>query len=89
MEGEGVVLDAVKKAEGENGLIFRFYEVDGKESAARLSLDEGVAGKIVDAVEVDLMERPLGESSASVEGNSFTVEVPPRGISSVLVRLER
>jgi len=89
VEGEGVVLDAVKKAENEDGLIFRFYEVNGRESTARLSLDEGLAGKIADAVEVDLMERPLGKSNASVEGNSFAVEVPPRGISSVLVRLER
>ncbi|NQU42898.1 hypothetical protein HQ520_06400, partial [bacterium] len=89
VEGEGIVLDAVKKAEGEDGLIFRFYEVDGKKGTARLSLDEVVAGKIADAVEVDLMERPLGESSVSVEENCFTVKVPPRGISSVLVRLER
>ena len=89
MEGEGVVLDAVKKGEDEEGLVLRFYETAGREATARVSLDGGLTGGIKEVVEVDLMERPMVDGAVAVEENAFSVRVPARGIKSVLVRLER
>ena len=89
VKGEGVVLDAVKKGEDGDSLVLRLYEVAGQEATARVSLDGDLVGKIGEVVEVDLMERPLASGGVAVDGNTFSLRVPARGITSVLVRLNR
>jgi len=89
VEGDAVVLDAVKKAEDGDGLVLRLYEAAGDEAGARVSLDADLVGAIQEALEVDLMERPLEGGAVAVEGNTFSLRVPARGITSVLVRLNR
>jgi alpha-mannosidase len=86
-EPAGVVLCGVKKAEGEEALVFRLLETSGKAATAKVVLDETVLGRVSDAVETDLLERPKDNSTAQVDGNGFRVQVPPSGIASVRVRV--
>src|SRR5690606_19245142 len=55
-----VVIDAVKKAEDDDSVIVRFHEYKGGRGRVRLHV--GVPVKSWQ--ETDLMERPVGESSA-------------------------
>jgi len=83
-----VVLSSVKQAEDDDALVFRLYETSGKPAAARVSLDRRLMGVVRDAVEVDLLERPVACSTAKATQAGFAVAVPAGGIASVLVRFE-
>jgi len=87
-ESDTVVLNAIKKAEEENALILRLYESSGKNTTAKIIFNQELIGKINEVVEVDLLERPVKSSSLETDDSSFTVEVPARGITSVMVRLK-
>jgi alpha-mannosidase len=89
-----VVLTGVKKAEpaadetansARPAVIFRFQETAGRAAVAKLQLDPALFGAPSEAVETDLLERPLAESSAKLSGQSLTVRVPAFGIASVKV----
>ena len=84
-----VVLDAVKKAETEDALILRFFDPTGDGATAEARLNADILGDVEEAVEVDLLERPVANSSAIVEAGRVTVMVPPRGIASVRVKLKK
>lgn len=75
---ENVVLTAVKKAEDDNGLIFRVFEWAGKQSDVVFTLPGGATS----ATETDLMEKPIG-SPLSVSGNKVTVPIHPYEILSI------
>jgi len=81
----GVVLTGVKKAEDGSALIFRLLETAGRAAVARVALNADLLGRPVEAVEVDLLERPLGASTAERKEDGFTVRVPASGIASVKV----
>jgi alpha-mannosidase len=80
-----VVLSSIKKAEDDAALIFRLIETRGRTANARVSLDPALLGTPTAAVEVDLLERPLDESTAGPTADGFTVRVPANGIASVKV----
>jgi len=80
---DNVILSAVKKAEDEDALIFRLYETAGKDTEAQVTLDPTIMGGAADIVEVDLIERPLADSSARAVRGGFAVKIPAHGISSV------
>lgn len=80
IEPKNVILTAIKRAEDENALIFRFYEFEGDDSEVRLTLPEPV----VRAAETDLMEKeekPLSLSNA----RELRVPIGHREIKSVKV----
>ncbi|HUS90321.1 MAG TPA: glycoside hydrolase family 38 C-terminal domain-containing protein, partial [Phycisphaerae bacterium] len=81
----GVVLSAVKKAEDYDALIFRLYETAGRAADAAVALSPAVFGKVAEAVEVDLLERPVAKSAARVRPGGFGVKLPAFGIASVKV----
>jgi alpha-mannosidase len=87
--GESTILSTVKRAECEEGLILRFFDPTGRPTRAQAKLATALLGKVMSVVEVDLMERPLPESTARVKGATVSVDLPTRGIASVLVRLKR
>jgi alpha-mannosidase len=100
IEPDNVILDAVKKAEANDALIFRFYESAGRDhkpkalvnevnTTAKVMLNQDLVGRINQVLEVDLLERPLTHSTAKTDGYSFSVDVPARGITSVLVSFKR
>jgi alpha-mannosidase len=75
---ENVVLTAVKKAEDDNGLIFRVFEWAGKQSDVVFTLPKGATS----ATETNLMEKPVG-SPLSVSGDKVTVPIHPYEILSI------
>lgn len=85
VETQGVVLAALKKAEDSDGLVIRLFEIEGNEVTATVKLDPVLAPEGATAVEVDLLEQPLPESSASLSGCELKVKIPSHGIASVLV----
>jgi alpha-mannosidase len=80
-----VLVSAVKKAEDDAALIVRLFETAGKKAQARVVLAEGLLGPVADAVEVDLLERPLEESTARKTEDGFTVALGPNAIATVKV----
>ncbi len=86
VEGTGLVVSGIKKAEDEDALIVRVYETAGRDVDGVIKLNPAL-GKVSDACEVDLVERKLASSSAKVDGNSIRVRIPARGLCSVKVAL--
>ena len=84
----GVVLSAVKKAEDAPAVIFRLFETAGRNANAAVTLGADLFGRAADAVEVDLLERPLAASTARATPEGFSVKVPARGIASVKVTFD-
>jgi len=85
LETPNVMLSGLKKAEDSEALIVRLYEIEGRETEARLRLDRALAAPDSPAVETDLLEQPLEESTARMEGDTLAVTIPPFGIATVRV----
>jgi len=81
IQGDNVVVTAMKKAEDEDALILRYYEWAGKETDVKLQLPAGAQS----ASETDLMERPTTE--LSVTNDTVTVHTKPYEIKTVLIHL--
>jgi len=90
-----VMLAAVKKAEdfptdrdarsgGTDALIVRVYELEGKDTEAKIRITDLVKPGSP-AKEVDLIEQPLAKSSAKMTGDVLSVKVTAYGIASVMV----
>ena len=79
-----VRLAALKATEDGNGIIVRLYEADGKDTEARVVL-RSVASPNSRAMEVDLMERPLDGSRATMDGDTLVVPMRAYGIASIRV----
>ncbi|HXY52019.1 MAG TPA: alpha-mannosidase [Terriglobales bacterium] len=80
VDAENVVLTALKKAEDDDRLVFRFYEWAGRETNVRVQLPPGSQA----AQETDLMERPMGE--LSIQEGAVQVHTKPYEIRTVEVR---
>ncbi|HOX05447.1 MAG TPA: glycoside hydrolase family 38 C-terminal domain-containing protein [Planctomycetota bacterium] len=90
VEPANVVLSGFKKAEDSDSLVVRVYETAGRKTTARLRFDRQVLGAAAGAAETDVLERPLGKSSAKKAGaDAVTVAVPAHGIATVVVKLKR
>jgi len=85
---KSTVFSALKKCEAEDALVLRFCNTGDRAEEAVVRFDPALTGPVRDAVEIDLMERPLERSGARRKGNDASIRVPGRGIASVLVRLE-
>jgi alpha-mannosidase len=77
---ENVILTAIKKAEDDNGLIFRVFEWAGKQSDVTFTVPTGATS----ATETNLMEKPQG-SPLPVASNKVTVPISPYEILSIRV----
>lgn len=77
---ENVVLTAVKKAEDDNGLIFRVFEWAGKQSEVTFTVPAGATS----ATETNLMEKAVG-ASLPVSGDKVAVPIHPFEILSLRV----
>jgi alpha-mannosidase len=86
MRPAGVLVTSVKKCEEDDALIFRLLETAGRGSVATVKMDERVMGRPTEAVEVDLLERPVAASGVRCLPDGFSVRMPPLGIASVKVR---
>jgi alpha-mannosidase len=79
VEGDNVVLTAIKKAEDDDALILRFYEWAGRESNVRLQLPPGAQS----ASETDLMEKP--KVKLPVQNRAVSVRTKPYEIKTLKV----
>jgi alpha-mannosidase len=70
IEPKNVILTAIKKAEDDDAMVFRFYEFEGKPSQVRLRLPEAATG----AVQTNLMEKQ--EKVLSLEAGGREIAVP-------------
>jgi len=80
-----VMVSGMKSAEDSEALIVRLYEMEGKATIAKLLLAPSLAAPDAPAVETDLMEQPLAESTAKMQEGALTVEVPAHGLVTVRV----
>ncbi|HOS44472.1 MAG TPA: glycoside hydrolase family 38 C-terminal domain-containing protein, partial [Armatimonadota bacterium] len=80
-----VLLSGMKRAEDSEALVIRLYEVDGRATTARVRIDPALlpAGKTV--TETDVLERPLPRTTATLEGEMLTAELPPHGIVTLRI----
>ena len=77
---ENVVLTAVKKAEDENGLVFRVFEWAGKDATVELHVPPGATSATV----TNMMETPEG-SPLAVSGDVVKAPIHPYEILTVRV----
>jgi alpha-mannosidase len=77
---ENVVLTAVKKAEDDNGLIFRVFEWAGKQSEVTFTVPPGATA----ATETNLMEKTVG-TPLPLSGDKVTIPIHPYEILSIRV----
>lgn len=77
-----VMLSGLKKAEDSDAIVIRMYETEGRDTEARVRITD-IVDPGATAVEVDLMEQPLSESTATMNGDTVAVRIPAHGIASV------
>ncbi len=85
IEPKNVILSAVKKAEDDDSVVFRFYEFEGKASQVRLRLPEAATG----AVQANLMEKEEKTLSLEANGKEVSVHVGPYEIGTVKIRFKK
>jgi alpha-mannosidase len=76
-----VILTVVKKAEDDDGLIFRFYEFEGKPAEVRLELPRKAAA----AFETNLMEKRGQPVTIAPSGRELVIPTGPYEIKTVEV----
>jgi alpha-mannosidase len=81
IEPGNVILTVMKKAEDDDGLIFRFYEFEGKPAQVKLELPQ----KAVSAVETNLMEKHQGAVQLAADSRSLSLQTGPYEIRTVEV----
>ncbi len=81
IEPSNAILTVVKKAEDDDGLIFRFYEFAGRQGPVRLYLPE----KATRAFEVNLMEKQERPLALGADGREIAVPTGPYEIKTVKV----
>jgi len=79
-KSENVIVSALKKSEGDDSLILRFYEWAGRAGDAVFTLPTGALA----ASETDMMEKPIGKVSLS--GSELSVPIKPYEIKTVQIQ---
>ncbi len=82
VDRDGVILEAVKKAEDEQAIILRLYEAYN--SRGKVTVHSSLP--IREAILCDLLEREVGR--LRVENNAFSLSIQPFEIVTVKLRLE-
>ena len=79
------LLSGLKQAEDSEAIIVRLFETAGRDTEAEVRLSPALVPPNAPAVETDLMEQPLANSTARMEGEVLKVKLPPHGIATVRV----
>ena len=87
IEPDNVIVSGLKKAEDKDALILRFYEIKGKNTKIKISINK-MLGTVEDAVVVDLMERPIKDAAClQVKSNDIILNVKPYKIISIKIQI--
>jgi alpha-mannosidase len=81
IEPANVILTAIKKAEDDNSLIFRFFEFEGKDSQVQLAFTEAATA----AVQTNLMEKEESPLALGAGGRQLLTPIGHYEIKSVKV----
>jgi alpha-mannosidase len=81
IDSGNVILTVLKKAEDDDGLIFRFYEFEGKPAEVRLELPR----KAATAFETNLMEKRGHPVTIAPSGRELVIPTGPYEIKTVEV----
>ncbi|MCE5322570.1 glycosyl hydrolase-related protein [bacterium] len=79
-----VFISAIKKAEDSNGIVIRMFEVEGKDTQAKIRIND-IIKQGTKAMETDILERPLAKNTAKLNGDILSVRIPKYGQASVLI----
>jgi alpha-mannosidase len=85
INGKGVVLSGIKKAENTDELIIRVFEAHGNEQKVEISLPY----KIESVRLVDLAERAIEQGEISLKNNQINLKIKPHEIVSLAVSVAR
>ncbi|MGB9693880.1 MAG: glycoside hydrolase family 38 C-terminal domain-containing protein, partial [Fervidobacterium sp.] len=80
---DNIVLSCFKLAEDSNDYILRLYDATGEGAEAHITFDSS----IIDAKEVDLMEKPAGD--ANFNDNRLFLSFKPFEIKTIRIKLKR
>ncbi len=72
---DNVIVSNLKMAEREEAVIVRLYEADGKRATAKLDLNPAFFGEIAGVEKVDLLERPISDSTVRLFEQSVELEL--------------
>ncbi len=76
-----IIVSGLKKAEDDNALIIRFYEIEGKKTKFKVNFDK-TFGTLKKASLVDLMEREINTAGPRIASGQVALEAPAYGIVS-------
>ena len=79
---DNIQLDALKPAEEGGGVILRVYETCQR----RGTVCTRIALPFTSAVEMDMLERPLGEAEIAIEDGKFSFDIKPFEVKTFLLR---
>jgi alpha-mannosidase len=85
LDTKDLVLDSIKKAQDGTGIICRIHNPVERQASGTLRFNAEVFGQIKSAVAVDLMERSSGAKGLSLDGDSISIRLSSRKITSVRV----
>ena len=84
IKNHNVIVSGFKKAEDENAVIIRLYEMEGEKQKTKISLNETFFPVIKKAELVNLMEEKIKE--IEITNNSISVEIPAYSILSLKLK---
>ncbi len=82
---DNIICSSIKFAESGEGIIMRLYEIDGTDTSAQITLAEYVAHTFGQYVEVDSLERPIGEVH-DIPDCVIDLDMPARSIRTILMK---
>jgi alpha-mannosidase len=85
VQSPNVMVSGLKKAEEGDAIVLRLYEMEGKQTQARVVFDPALVGDSPDVTETDLLERPLAQSTARYQEGALTVDIRPFGLTTVMI----
>lgn len=88
ISGSNVIVSGLKRAENENAVIMRLYEMEGR-SAKTKAVFNKIFGTPKNAVIVDFMEREIkGASKTQIKSNAVVFDVPAYSILTLMIRFK-
>ncbi|HBC85687.1 MAG TPA: hypothetical protein DCZ94_01905 [Lentisphaeria bacterium] len=85
VKSSAVTLSAVKKAENDGAMILRFYNTLSGRTEVSVAFNSKFLGKVKKAVETDIIERPLENSSVKVSGDTAKFAIAGKSIATIAV----
>jgi len=80
---DNVQIISVKKAEDDQAIVIRLLETAHKDTPVEITINESVLGNVLNAVEIDLLEREIEKESFKKTLNGFSLKLSANSVASV------